>query len=1141
MRRIARLTLLYVLEAIAAILALSVVVFGAALWRLAEGPVNADMIRPVVTEVLLDAVQGDAAAIGDLSVSFDPSLAALVLTANEVSVARAGGEVLVASDQIEIALALDLLLVGRPAPVRLSATGGTVWLYRDALGRVNGGLGGLDLRPQATAGGSGSGEAEAPDLEDPGSVFARLLSVQLSNVRLQVRDELSDWTGLFTDMQASFELNNGSASLDAEGGLVTSAGLAPLVANVEAGRDLQSMFMEVRVSNLVPAATAPLHGPLSGLSGLDAPFEAHLVFDASRQEGLRAADLQITGGEGVLRADGRSVPLQTAEIDLNLDVEAGELVIHQARLASDLISFDIQGRFSDLSGFDNALPARARYALQVGPGRLDLGGVFPEPLVWEAASLSGGLDANALEVGFDALQLSIPNADIDFTGAVSLEQTAAGWRPNVRFEGPIAGRLSKADVLRHWPTDFALGARDWIRDSILDGRLSDARLRMDLRAQHLAEKLVPDEALSLRFRFTDADVRYMSTMTPLLGLSGQAELRGNSLSLQGAGGGIGAIAAEEIFVDIPRLNPKGAPARFGGRGRGGARDFLELVSQPPLNLAANYGVDPAAFAGDGVVAFEISRPMLRSVPAEDLGYSVQGEFTNVSGPVGPPGLELANGVIALSITPEGLRAEGQADIAEARADLVWTETFGLDETQMSTAINLNARMTARDLDRVGLPVRRFLDGGVGVQARLEGRAMAFSAVDVTLDLQDTAIALPAALWEKSPGEPAAAHVRANLQSDGALVLESLRLDGGGVRLDTSASIAADGRLLSAQAREVFIEGRMDLNAQIDRPDGPEGQGLRVRVGGAFLDAEDLFGLTAPQGGGALDAELDFEGDLDRVLVRGQPFEDVGLIVQMRPQGVARFVLEADGATGPLIVRFEPEPETGVRRLSALGPDAGVMLSAFAGFDNIMGGPVQLYGEAPPLGVPGGVSGRLEVGAFTLDRMPLLARILAAGSLEGLGGLLSGQGIGFERLETDFVWDDGVLAMRESRVAGPSLGATWSGLVDFTDTRLDVDGTLLPSYGMNSILGSVPLVGELLTSRRGEGVIGVTFSVSGPFDETRVTANPLSALAPGVLRRIFEGTSAERELDALENRRRSETQAQPEEPGEAPAPTQEAEG
>ena len=37
----------------------------------------------------------------------------------------------------------------------------------------------------------------------------------------------------------------------------------------------------------------------------------------------------------------------------------------------------------------------------------------------------------------------------------------------------------------------------------------------------------------------------------------------------------------------------------------------------------------------------------------------------------------------------------------------------------------------------------------------------------------------------------------------------------------------------------------------------------------------------------------------------------------------------------------------------------------------------------------------------------------------------------------------------------------------------------------------------------EGLIGVTFKVEGPIDAPRVFVNPLSAVAPGILRKIFE--------------------------------------
>ena len=144
-------------------------------------------------------------------------------------------------------------------------------------------------------------------------------------------------------------------------------------------------------------------------------------------------------------------------------------------------------------------------------------------------------------------------------------------------------------------------------------------------------------------------------------------------------------------------------------------------------------------------------------------------------------------------------------------------------------------------------------------------------------------------------------------------------------------------------------------------------------------------------------------------------------------------------------------------------------------------------------------------------MPVLARILAAGSLPGLESLLSGDGgIDFEVMQADIAVENSVISITETRATGPSLGVTVEGSINLGADRLALDGVLAPSYGLNSFVGNLPLVGEALVSRPGEGIIGITFSAEGPFDQPTVIANPLSVLAPGLFRRLFEGSAVERE-------------------------------
>lgn len=112
-------------------------------------------------------------------------------------------------------------------------------------------------------------------------------------------------------------------------------------------------------------------------------------------------------------------------------------------------------------------------------------------------------------------------------------------------------------------------------------------------------------------------------------------------------------------------------------------------------------------------------------------------------------------------------------------------------------------------------------------------------------------------------------------------------------------------------------------------------------------------------------------------------------------------------------------------------------------------------------------------------------------------------------------------MGEARATGPGLGVTTTGEVNTQAKTLALSGTLAPAYGVNAVLGNIPLLGDVLVSRKGEGIVGFTYTLEGPIAKPRAFVNPLSALAPGVFRRIFEG-GAGRAPDASETLPKEET-------------------
>ncbi len=61
---------------------------------------------------------------------------------------------------------------------------------------------------------------------------------------------------------------------------------------------------------------------------------------------------------------------------------------------------------------------------------------------------------------------------------------------------------------------------------------------------------------------------------------------------------------------------------------------------------------------------------------------------------------------------------------------------------------------------------------------------------------------------------------------------------------------------------------------------------------------------------------------------------------------------------------------------------------------------------------------------------------------------------------------------------------------------------MPAYGVNNLFGKLPVLGLVLGGGQQEGLIGVNFRVSGSTSAPTLSINPLSAIAPGFLRKIF---------------------------------------
>ena len=146
-------------------------------------------------------------------------------------------------------------------------------------------------------------------------------------------------------------------------------------------------------------------------------------------------------------------------------------------------------------------------------------------------------------------------------------------------------------------------------------------------------------------------------------------------------------------------------------------------------------------------------------------------------------------------------------------------------------------------------------------------------------------------------------------------------------------------------------------------------------------------------------------------------------------------------------------------------------------------------------------GHASIRDFNLHNTPVLARVLSVASLTGIVGMLSGEGIAFSHFDAPFEYKNKILSVKDGRAFGNVLGITMSGQYNWGKEEVEGKGVIAPAYSINSFLGRIPLVGNLLAGKDGT-VFAANYSVKGKINDVKVNINPLSALSPGSLKDLF---------------------------------------
>lgn len=1071
------------------------------LWlRLSSGPIDLGPFRDDVEQALSEAREGRPVSIGALQLEWSPEDKRIRIRAQDVRLMDADGQPAAEAERAGLVLSASALLLGQIEVLRLSMEDG--WVGLDQVSNSEWRIAG-DPLPEFKA-------REWPVTPQGWLDFANTIlpewlaalretdrgltieGVRFDGFELRVR-------GPDLVQVGSVQHTTGSLTRTADGLSLTLSG-SGLGEGMPGGMALRMQTSEKGTRMLAELGVA--NWPMGDLfrrvglggetaEGLESNFEISVGF--TEAAGIENVRLVARSGEGVLKFLDSVQPVRDVRLTGNY-----------AR-ADDKLSFVLEsvgfGQFKGRAEFelDHALTGEGFRPFRVTSPALtaDLTPLLAAPVDFASIEATGEADLDLLAVRGVSAKVVTGGAAIEIEGdlARTPERQPGELAVIGALDVRVPGELPLETVVALWPVNLASSARSWGETNVEAGKARNAVGKVTLQRDSMAEGHLRDTDLEVTFEVEDARVKFLPDLPAVENGRGKGRLTGNSFRVVADSADYSGWTVSEGLVDFPAFYPRGSEFRVFAKGRGPARNIIRVLADSRLQ----FDLDPARVSGDAEMTYEMFRPALSDVPYEDMRFTAFGKLRNAGLKAAAFSFDFTGGIVDVNVDQKGIVLAGQGSLGPSPVDFTWSDTFA--EDGKPAALVAKGLVTPDFLNGFGLLGRAYMTGEapLDVTATLEGANL--TTANVKIDFTGARLDAAEIGWLKPRGGASAATINYSLAGDRATSRVNFSADG--AALDGDFTLGPDTRLMSADLRRAYFRNVADVNGKVSRNAADQ---LVLKLGGKHLDVSGLMPglgtLSADEregrGGMSLDAAV------DRLTLRaGLDLRNAKVAMTSGKNGFETF--KASGTAGggaPLEASIDARQ--GAPKLDVTTGDAGFLASAFLNADFITGGSLKMTGTLEHQGKPAEI--QMQVTDARMSNAPFLTQILSLASLRGLADTLSGEGVNFSRIDVPMKISGGRYVIEGAKAQGAALGLTANGFIDTKSSDIQIDGVLVPSFGVNSALGGIPILGDLVVGRDGEGVFSLTYGVRGKLEKANVSVNPLSALAPGVIRRVFENPS-----------------------------------
>jgi hypothetical protein len=840
--------------------------------------------------------------------------------------------------------------------------------------------------------------------------------------------------------------------------------------------------------------------PREGFEGI---LDLELSAVRARETIRPSIDAKLRQSPGHFYFDGLQQVFSGAEINVayNFSKDSIELLKSEARFGPTVVPFT--GGVIDLNRLDpNDKRIGFGLDLLVSGGTAVGATEAEQPAQFDLKANGRYLSADR-ELQFDEMAVSSPLGRM----AGALKVRLSNESPEISF-GAQLPQMQVTGVKQLWPFWMARKPRDWVMENMFGGTVTNGSIAVFIPAGRMKGPGIPMELnkneLQISFDLADARMNLPGEVPPLRDIDGRFDLKGEVMQVDVDRAASFFPSGRSVTVEggrfaIPSTYSHPLMADLTLKVVGSADAVTELANFQPIGALKGTGFKPEDFTGQARVDLTARMGLIKDHNPPKPTWNAHAALEKVS--LGPEfsGRKIAALDGTLDVDNASARLVAKGTIDEVPADITLVEPVDPASTVKRERV-IKAVLNNAQREKLAPGLSDIIDGTITAQlTRMDEKRQA-----VALDLGRASLSVPWIGWTKGSGIPAKAEFE--LSEDGEHVdVRNFELNGEGFGAKGWLTLSS-GSLTSADFSHMQLSPSDDYAVSLKRAKG----GFDIAINGSVVDLRPVIsGLrSASAGGGSGKAG---KGETENATVRAkvsrmigfndQSLSDVSLLLSTRGGDITTADFSGVTESRQAVVSRMNGGDT----ISITSGDAGAVTRFLNLYSNMRGGLLNLR-----LKEEGDVwSGAIDLRSFSLINEQKLQSLVSTADREGrtlntaTKRDIDVSAAKFQRGFASLLYRNGSLSVENGVVRGEQIGATFQGLVRDAKGNMDMTGTFMPAYGLNRLFGELPLIGAILGNGRDRGLLGITFKLEGQFDKPKLTVNPLSLIAPGIFRQIFE--------------------------------------